>query len=1788
MPAVSSSSSPPSSSRTTATNVGAVIGTNLGVVHQKKREKWETNLQSTRTRNTRGRKGKKHNLDKKHARLQCQAANDDEGDEGVWDEEEDRRSRSERAFNYFTNIHILKWLTKSFKTEEDFLKWANKLMEDILWLVTDLLTVPNKVRAVMNFVKHRYGTLFCKETFEDLCSKFMGAFDTIVGVFEQSSSPFSTLRDLIDRFSEVKECPLFQKLHKFLMYIICTDLLQQVGVSEKFNTRVFEKLSISVKEKLKYKYGLDFVHCILDTILYVCEVGYQSFMLGSLQPFFHSGQKYQMWFDEAIEVKRKSKLLANSELLGFSLNEFFGTLYKCIEEGEAMYAHGKNVKDSDAKIIGSMVSELKLIRDEVCTKTFARKSRQAPFSICVFGGSSVGKSFFTDILCAYFGKLHNLPEGPEYIYTRNANDPFWSGFSTACWGVRLDDIGFMRPDAVNAGDPTLLEMLQVVNNVPFTPNQADLADKGKTPLLARLVVATSNTMNLNAYHYFSCPIAVQRRLPYTIHLEPLEECAVGSMLDPSKLRSPPEGVFPNYWRITVYEVKPKGDDLSKQIGEYQVLHKFECIDEFLAWFGEVTLKFKKYQDHSDRDIAALRKIKICNKCLLSEAACVERSQCLDIQAGDDVGANHDLANVDQDPYTEWVQRVLKRFDNATSAIPESLNNQEFWWVLGYAKITTPVLITVLILLTLLWNIIWQPLLVSIGLLTVMLSRDFSDMRYGRARNLAWLMARVGVPQVKLALSARVRNCGDAFFRHITRGFLVKASAGLLAAAASSMAVYFLLDARRQIDRQEVQSSEDVNEGTKPKPLGVERENVWYNDAYEVTKLDLSEMTTSYKGLPAAQILSKLSSNCVYIRVHGGKCQRAICVSGHCYLINSHGVPEGTFKIDVISALNTEGVTPNLKEILVTPSMVVRDEKKELAMLHLRQLPPRANIEALFCQPTLRGKWKGCYLGRAKTGEFQQRTVDNIYYKSDYSSASIDYSGPVWAGTVTSDTRSGDCGQILLVLTPNGPIILGIHTFGGWGNLALSVVVTQNDVVALREHFVEGHRVHQITVPKMDHKGYEKKLGSLSKKSVFRYIESGTANVYGTFEGFKATPKSLVTDTLMRKAMESRGYTVSYGAPVMRGYVPWRNGAIDSVDPLVGFNSDILDRCRDAFVGDVLRALPLSDLNQIFVYDDFTALNGAAGVRFVDRLKRTTSMGWPYNKSKDHFMLSYEDAVNTDAVIFTEEIRAECTRMESDYRNGLLVAPIFKGNLKDEPRSHAKIETGATRIFAGANGPWSVVVRKYLLAFNRVVQLNPLLFEAAPGTVAQSLEWERIYDYITRHGSGRCVAGDYKAFDKKMGAQMILLAFDIIITICSKAGYTRKDLTVLSGIAEDVAFAFVHFDGDLVRFFGCNPSGHPLTVIINCFVNALYNRYVFYVKATEVMPVGEANQMLRDFKDYVSLLTYGDDVIMNVSPKTPWFNHVTITEVLAGVGITYTMADKESESVPYIDVSEATFLKRKFVWDEDIGAVVAPLDEDSIIKSLMVSVASKSVSAQHQCVSIISSAVREYFFHGKKTFHAMTELLQEIVDECELVAYVENSTFPTYDELRQSFWNASKHLIPDMRPDWDEERILLETGLCCGGASSPTHVDMSGLQLQAEEDVPTCPLCGFAGQPGQTETDLIQQCLEILRWRMDRIYIPDSDSDSNSEAEDPGYCVQCLWEDCPAYLTRGDPWSYTQCWICARCKKIDEVCEVCVDSRYIARMREQSAFDSSSDFSTDGSSSEGDSDSAQLNESEGLE
>jgi hypothetical protein len=252
---------------------------------------------------------------------------------------------------------------------------------------------------------------------------------------------------------------------------------------------------------------------------------------------------------------------------------------------------------------------------------------------------------------------------------------------------------------------------------------------------------------------------------------------------------------------------------------------------------------------------------------------------------------------------------------------------------------------------------------------------------------------------------------------------------------------------------------------------------------------------------------------------------------------------------------------------------------------------------------------------------------------------------------------------------------------------------------------------------------------------------------------------------------------------------------------------------------------------------------------------------------------------------------------------------------------------------------------------------------------------------------------------------------------------------MRGIVIEISNPLYEYDGIFIQMLGSNPSGHPLTVIINNIVNSLYLRYAYYSMHTKAGDV-----IIPRFDVNIVLSCYGDDNAAGVSKNERLFNHTTLAQELAEIGITYTMADKGSESVPFLPLSEISFLKRKFRYDEDIGMYLAPIEENSIAKFLHNYRKTKGTDVLPSTIAAqaLKGASREYFQWGRETFEKRTQQLKEVADTTGIRAVC--GTFPTWEDLREEYLDAGQKRRMEQEPsvpnynlepyDWYTDTSLL--------------------------------------------------------------------------------------------------------------------------------------------------------------------
>jgi len=1349
--------------------------------------------------------------------------------------------------------------------------------------------------------------------------------------------------------------PLVEKMRKLYTYMLVQGFLQKFGV--KLSDE--EYLKMDKKIVIKYSDKTNLIVTMIDTAITICE-RYDAYRVtGDWRAFIHDDTTYTKWSKTADRLVGLAPFTSNLEAHGTTYFAFVADLNDAIEIGEAVVKF--SARNLGAEAIGARrkLNALQMLKNVEVTRRASQKERKAPFGVLIHGGSSVAKSTFTKMLYYYYGKIHGLDVDDHYRYVRNPADEYWSNFDSSKWCIQMDDIAFLLSSKASETDPTLLELLNVVNNVPYVPPQAALEDKGKTPVMAQLVLATSNAHDLNAQDYFHCPLAVRRRLPYVVHVVPKDEYLHenGKFISPGKLPKV-EGAFPDFWKITVQRLVPEehnGRDSAVLVDE-QI---FTNVNDFLKHFAEASLKHQEIQTKSESCDTHMRDIPVCRLCY-------------------NVGTCDCLQALEVAPWAYFLSQYVASYFGAFC----------FNILMLIIQSSVFILLNEYVVFRYLWMRVgrWFNSEREIRIHGVL-----NGQRNWRVRFSVKKLAQIGLVITQFYVMWKFASC-----------------------------------IRTKVTKTERKTEEDVASEEDPvwEPQGnvfgsteeqlrkEESQNVWYNPTMELSTFDLPAPSRSLANATSEGIRDLFSANCVRVEIEAtdAVCHfrtGAVFLRGQFLCMNRHVLRAGTrFKMTIITGPISQGVTGNAV-VYFNRSQLRESEQYDVVILEVTGVPPRKDILKYWNTHQI-PVTQIVSVRRERNGLAEYVDYYNAQFCGNFRVEQLDTRMDVYMATSNVETKSGDCGSLAVAKTPRGPVILGLHTLGYKTTAVfphLTLEVLEGMCGPQLQHAVVGGGEPQFSL--------NGELTSASllpphHKSVTRYLETGTVNVYGCMPGFRQRPKSSVMATpLQQEMLEELGCEINYSKPVMSGWEPVHNNVKEMVKPDTNIDEEVLAHCAEAYLKDIVDGLTQLHgeewKKEVIFLSDRAAVNGLAKVKFIDRINTNTSMGHPWHKSKKSFIRPSPSEEQPDGIEFEEDVMERIHRVEQCFKEGKRSYPIFTGHLKDEPTSFAKIAKKKTRVFTGAPIDFSIASRKKLLPFVRLLQNNKFVFEAAPGTAAQSSEWTDIYLYLTKHGIDQIVAGDYGKFDKRMIATIIIHAFRIIAGVYRTAGFSEQECKEVMTIGYDIAFPVCMINGEILEFFGTNPSGHPFTVIINSLVNSLYMRYAY----CQLNP--DASKTCWSFKRSVALITYGDDNTMGVSRNAMWFNHTAIQAQMALIGVEYTMADKEAETRPFINISECSFLKRKWRWEPELKMYTCPLDLDSIHKSLTVWLPSKSIDKYAQMVAVIESANSEYFFHGRELFEKRRSFFQRVLAQEPYSHYVGESTLPDWDTLIERFRRASKDL-----------------------------------------------------------------------------------------------------------------------------------------------------------------------------------
>lgn len=334
-----------------------------------------------------------------------------------------------------------------------------------------------------------------------------------------------------------------------------------------------------------------------------------------------------------------------------------------------------------------------------------------------------------------------------------------------------------------------------------------------------------------------------------------------------------------------------------------------------------------------------------------------------------------------------------------------------------------------------------------------------------------------------------------------------------------------------------------------------------------------------------------------------------------------------------------------------------------------------------------------------------------------------------------------------------------------------------------------------------------------------------------------------------------------------------------------------------------------------------AVQGVEGEEYLRGINRTTSAGFPYcltSKSgkKDWFGENEWTMDSEKAIQFKGEVLAKVSEMEK----GISLPFIFMDMLKDETRPIEKVRAGKTRVFAAAPMDFVVIFRMYFLAFTAWMMEGRIKNESAVGIVAQSMEWHELAKHLGSQSFMNVMAGDFTNYDGTLNIHILAKILTIIEDYYKQCpGWKKEDENVRKALWESITNSFHIVKGHVYKLDHSQPSGNPMTAVLNSMYNSIVMRYVYYARG------------YGDFNNNVSMIAYGDDNVVAVNEACT-FNQIEASEEFEKIGMKYTNESKEEIVTSGMkELRDCGFLQRDFAYNPELKIWVGALKLRSIME-----------------------------------------------------------------------------------------------------------------------------------------------------------------------------------------------------------------------------------------------------------------
>lgn len=463
-------------------------------------------------------------------------------------------------------------------------------------------------------------------------------------------------------------------------------------------------------------------------------------------------------------------------------------------------------------------------------------------------------------------------------------------------------------------------------------------------------------------------------------------------------------------------------------------------------------------------------------------------------------------------------------------------------------------------------------------------------------------------------------------------------------------------------------------------------------------------------------------------------------------------------------------------------------------------------------------------------------------------------------------------------------------------------------------------------------------------------------------------KSKVVDTVIAETVKELFPETKRFGPPRFGRSMWPKGSAHAIASSPGLPREHLRWAVDDYLHPFKNnKLPSTILRYLRPLTWEETINGIPGVRFIDPLNKSTSMGAGFPGGKRAWMFSYLDSLGEEKQAFLDDVWERVFEAYEKFARGERVPFLFVAVPKDEPTA---VDKDKVRLFMVGEIASILIARRYYTPVIRAMQMLPAYSECCVGINATSPDWESVWSRMEKFDL--FFDGDHSKYDLRKNSQIGEASYRIMIEIASIGDYTARDLYLMECVASEFLLPICAYAGDILLLEGSTPSGINVTVNVNGSDNSLMNRcgYKFVYPDAEV---GE-------FREYVKHGNYGDDFLNAVSSERQLFNFINLQSYLGTFGLVITPGLKEAEGKPFVpDVKDLVFLQRTSSKLPELPYRIGALGENSILKSLMSVLKGKGEWDPHEAAATnIDNALREWVYHGQEVYENRQTLMDQIL------------------------------------------------------------------------------------------------------------------------------------------------------------------------------------------------------------------